>query len=144
MGNSRRLKRAMKGSRSRGHMDGSGYGGIKMSEVLLDFAEPMLRDFSLPEDRELFVATVKIAGLLWNEAVRPRKGGTAELYAKLYQAAGGTRDPDMEKLCDAVIARGRLLYPHLDRLITGVHVTVEGDGECTVRVISSVEAGTVS
>jgi hypothetical protein len=33
-----------------------------------------------------------------------------------------------------------LLYPDLDRLITGVHVSVGGDGDCTVRVISAVEA----
>ena len=51
---------------------------------------------------------------------------------------GGPRDPDMERLFDAVIARGRLLYPYLDRLITSVHVSVGDDGECTVRVISAV------
>lgn len=139
MGNSRRFKRAMKGGRSRGRMDGGGYGGIKMSEVLLDFAEPLVRGLSLPEDREAFVAALKIAGVLWNEAVSPGKGGSKELYARLNAATGGPRDPSMETLFDTVIARGRVLYPDLDRLLTGVHVEVGGDGDCTVRVISAVK-----
>lgn len=138
MGNSRRLKRAMKASRSRGYSGGGGYGGIKMSEVLLDFAEPMLRGFSLPEDREAFVAALKIAGLLWNEAVVPGPGGSKELYARLNDAMDGPPEPGMEKLFDAVIARRRLLYPDLDRIITGVHVSMDDDGRCTVRVLSAV------
>jgi hypothetical protein len=121
-------------------MEDGGYGGIKMSEVLLDFAEPMLRGFSLPEDRETFVATLKIAGLLWNEAVAPGPDGSQALYARLSEAMDGPRDAEMEKVFDAVIARGRLLYPNLDRLITGVHVSVGADGDCTVRVISAVGA----
>ena len=56
MGNSRRFKRAMRTGRFRGRVDGGGYGGIKMSEVLLDFAEPLVQGLSLPEDREAFVA----------------------------------------------------------------------------------------
>lgn len=140
MGNSRRFKRAMKGSRSRGRTDGGGYGGIKMSEVLLDFAQPLVRGLSLPEDRGAFAAALKIAGLLWNEAVSPTPGGSQELYGKLNDAMGGPPDPGMEKLFDTVIARGRLLYPDLDRLITGVHVSVGGDGDCNVRVISAVHA----
>lgn len=138
MGNSRRFKRAMKASRSRGRMDGGGYGGIKMSEVLLDFAEPMVRGLSLPEDREAFAAALKVAGLLWNVAVSPGEGGSRAVYDKLNEAMGGPPDPDVEKLFDAVIARGRLLYPDLDRIITSVHVRVDDDGNCVVRVISAV------
>ncbi len=138
MGNSRRLKRAMRASRSRGRMDGGGFGGIKMSEVLLDFAKPLVGGLSLPEHRDAFVTALQVAGLLWNEAVCPGEGGSKELYATLNDAMGGASDPDMEKLFDAVIARGRLLYPDLDRLITSVHVSVDGDGNCTVRVVSAV------
>lgn len=111
-----------------------------MSEVLLDFAEPLVGGLSLPDDRDAFVAALKMAGLLWNEAVRPGEGGSEELYATLNDAMGGPRDPGMEKLFDAVIARGRLLYPDLDRLVTSVHVSVGADGECTVQVISAVSA----
>jgi hypothetical protein len=140
MGINRRFKRAMRAGRSRGRMDGGGYGGIKMSEVLLDFAEPLVGGMSLPDDREAFVAALKVAGLLWNEVVSPGPGGRRELYARLDDAIGGPRDPGMEKLFNAVIARGRLLYPDLDRIITGVHVSVDDDGNCTVRVISAVVA----
>jgi hypothetical protein len=134
MGNGRRFKRAMKANLFRGGLGG----GVKMSEVLLDFADPLLRGFSLPEDRETFVAALKIASVLWNEAVRPGKHGANELYATLNDAVGAPRDPDMEKIFDAMIARGRLLYGNLDRIITGVHVDVDGNGQCTVRVISAV------
>lgn len=140
MGNSRRFKRAMKTSRSRGYMGGGRYGGIKMSEVLLDFAEPMLHGFSLPEDREAFVGALKVASMLWNEAVFPGKGGSKALYARLKEATGGFPGPEMEKLFDAVIARRRLLYPDLDRMITGVHVSMDDDGRCTVKVSSAMEA----
>jgi hypothetical protein len=122
MGNSRRLRRAMKATRFRGRM--GGYGGVKMSEVLVDFAEPLVEGLSLPEDRDAFVAALKIAGMLWNEAVFPHEGGSRELYDTLNAAMGDDPDPDLEKLFDAVIARRRLLYPHLDR--------------CTVRVVSAV------
>jgi hypothetical protein len=134
MGNSRRLKRAMRASLFRGGITG----GVKMSEVLLDFAEPLLRGMSLPEDREAFVASLKVAGLLWNEAVLADKGGSSELYARLNAAIGSPRDPDMEKLFDAMIVRGRLLYPDLDRVITGVEVRVDDDGQCIVRVLSAM------
>jgi hypothetical protein len=109
-----------------------------MSEVVLDFVEPLVRELSLPEDREAFVAALKIAGLLWNEAVSPHPGGSQGLYATLNDGIGGPRDPGMEKLIGTVIARGRLLNPDQDRLITSVHVSVGGDGDCTVRVVSAV------
>lgn len=117
---------------------GGGYGGVKMSEVLLDFAEPLVREMSLPEDREAFVVALKIAGVLWNEAVCPSPGGSTELYKRLSTSMGSPRDVGMERLFDAMIARGKLLYPDLDRLVTAVHVDVEYDGRCTVRVISAV------
>jgi hypothetical protein len=138
MGNSRRLKRAMRATRSRGHIGSSALGGVKMSEVLLDFAEPLVGGLSLPDDRAAFVAAIKIASLLWNEAVCPGQGGSEELYARLSDGMGTPRDPEMEKIFDAMIVRGRLLYPHLDRIVASVHVTVDDDGRCTVRVLSEV------
>lgn len=108
-----------------------------MSEVLLDFAEPLVGSMSLPDDRDTFVAGLKIAGLLWNEAVCPGEGGSEELYAQLSAGMGSPRDPDMEKIFDAVIARGRLLYPGLNRIITSVHVSVDDEGNCNVQVVSS-------
>jgi hypothetical protein len=140
MGNSRRLKRALKSNRSRGARRADGYGGVKMSEVLMDFAEPLVCEMSLPEDREAFVAALKLCGLLWNEAVLPSPGGSRELYDRLNTAMGTPSDPDTERLLDAVIARGRLLYPDLDRLITAVDVDIANNGHCNVRVVSAVYA----
>lgn len=126
----------MEANRFAGHVDG--YGGVKMSKVLLDFAEPLVDDLSLPDDHDAFEAALKIAGLLWNEAARPREGGSRELYARLNAAMGGPRDPGLERLFDWMITRGRLLYPHLDRIITDVHVEVQNDGRGIVRVASAV------
>lgn len=109
-----------------------------MSEVLLDFAEPLVRGLTLPEDHDAFVTALKIAGLLWNEAAYAGEGGSRELYARMNDVMGGPPDPGMEKLFDAMIARGRLLYPNLERMITSVHVSVDDDGDCVVRVISAV------
>lgn len=106
----------------------------------MDFAEPLVRELSLPENREAFVATLKLCGLLWNEAVFASPGGSKELYARLNTEMGTPSDPDTEKLLDAVIARGRLLYPDLDRLITAVNVDIGNDGHCIVRVVSAVYA----
>ena len=57
MGNSRRFKRGMKAGRAHGRMGDGGYGGVKMSDVLMDFAEPLLHGLSLPEDRDAFATT---------------------------------------------------------------------------------------
>ena len=104
----------------------------------MEFAEPLVRELSLPEDRNAFVAALKIAGVLWNEGVSPSPGGRKKLYTGLYEAMGAPSDREMDRLFDTVIARGRRLYPDLDRLITGVQVEVEADGRGTVRVISAV------
>jgi hypothetical protein len=138
MGNSRRLKRVLRANRFRESPAAGGYGGVKMSEVLLDFAEPLVRGLSLPEDRKAFVAALKTAGLLWNEGVVPSPDGRKKLYAALHEVMGGPPDREMERLFDTMIGRGRRLYPDLDRLITGVHVEIDDNGDCTVRVLSAV------
>lgn len=136
MGNSRRLKRAMKANRVR--RLGAGYRGVKMPEVLVQFAAPLLRGLTLPKDRDAFTAALKMAGLLWNEVASPHPEGSAALYASLSTGMSEPRDLEMEALFDRMIARGRVLFPGLDRLVTGVDVDIEDDGRCNVRVISAV------
>lgn len=130
MGYKRRMQRAkQKQGRFRG------YGLVKMSEVLLDFAEPLTR--SVPEeDVPAFRAALNIAALLWNEAVRPSPGGTRELYARLRHVADDV-PADLEVVFDAIIARGRALYPGLDRTILQVKVEVDDDGCFHVNVVST-------
>jgi hypothetical protein len=107
-----------------------------MSEVLLDFAEPLLLGFTLPEDRLAFEAAVKISALLWNAAVNPPQNGYRRLYAKLGEMVGSAPGPELEEIFDAMIVRGRALYPGLDRMIAHVDVVVESDGRCNVSVAS--------
>lgn len=109
---------------------------MKMSEALVDFAEPLLLGLTLPEDRKAFGGALKVAAVLWNAVVHPPDGGYGRLYARLGERVGSAPSSELEKIFDAMIARGRALYPGLDRMITAVDVVVASDGRCTVNVAS--------
>lgn len=136
MGSSRRWKRA------RRHGTGGGAGpftgrSAKMSEVLLDFAEPLLEEFSLPEDRVAFETALKLSAILWNVSVNPPEGGVKAVYAKLEAGMGSPPDPAMEQVFDEMIARGRARYPHVRRMIMQVDVDIDDRGTCRVNVASA-------
>jgi hypothetical protein len=107
-----------------------------MSEVLLDFAEPLLLELTLPEDRLAFEAALKVSALLWNAVVHPPRGGYGRLYAAVGELVGSAPGPELEEIFDAMIVRGRARYPGLERMIARVEVVVENDGRCNVRVAS--------
>jgi|GEM_PF-2845029 len=140
MGTSRQWKRARKSRRTHertGPVAANGErGAVKMSEILLDFAEPLLLPLTLPKDRLAFEAAVKISALLWNAAIDPPEGGHRQLYARLGEMVGSAPGPELEEVFDAMIARGRALYPGLDRMIARVDVVVQSDGRCNVTVAS--------
>lgn len=140
MGTSRQWKRAKKSlrphRRTTAVVVNGARGGVKMSEVLVDFAEPLLHGFTLPEERRAFEAALKISALLWNAMVDPPEGGYRRLYAELGELVGSPPGPEIEKIFDAMIARGRALYPGLDRMIAGVEVAVASDGRVNVNVMS--------
>jgi hypothetical protein len=140
MGTSRQWRRAQQSRRKHGLTravaEDEARGGMKMSEVLVDFAEPLLLGLTLPEDRKAFRGALKVAAVLWNAAIHPPEGGYRRLYARLGETVGSAPNPELEKIFDAMIARGRALYPDRDRMITGVDVIVESDGRCSVSVAS--------
>ncbi|HEX2078896.1 MAG TPA: hypothetical protein VHG08_14335 [Longimicrobium sp.] len=107
-----------------------------MSEVLVDFAAPLLADFTLPEDREAFEGAINLASLLWNVSVCPPRGGHSRRYVDLRRVLGDAPDAELEALFDAVIARGRRLYPGLDRVIAGVELDFYEDGTFRINVAS--------
>ena len=109
---------------------------MKMSEILVDFAEPLLRELTLPKDRLAFEAALKISALLWNAAIDPHEGGHRRLYARLGEMVGSAPGPELEEIFDAMIVRGRALYPGLERMIARVEVAVASDGRCHVNVAS--------
>jgi hypothetical protein len=63
MGGSRRWKRSKQLAHSRGRADDGRY---RMSEILVEFAEPLLDSFELPRNRSAFRGAVTVAALLWN------------------------------------------------------------------------------
>jgi hypothetical protein len=140
MGTSRQWKRARKSRRSHevtgAVVTDGGHGGMKMSEALVDFAEPLLLGLTLPEDRRAFGGALKVAAVLWNAALDPPEGGYRRLYARLGEKVGSPPSPELEKIFDAMIVRGRAPHPGLDRMITRVEVVVESDGRCSVNVAS--------
>lgn len=103
MGSSRRWKRAKQRAHSRGRADD---GRFKMSEILMDFAEPLLRSFELPRDRGAFVGGVKVAAVLWNVMVDPPANGYASAYAALGRAYGTAPTRELTDVFDLMIARG--------------------------------------
>lgn len=136
MGSSRRWKRAKKLGRGGGVAAQDWRGGVKMSDVLWVFADPLVRDLELPEDHLAFEAALKISALLWNEGLLPRERRSTELYAELAAMVGGPRDPALEAIFDAMIERGRALYPGVDRFIQSVDLVVDDEGNCRLDVSS--------
>lgn len=131
MGSSRRWKRAKQLARG-------GIGEFKMSEVLMDFAEPLLAEFQLPRDRTAFLAGVQTAVLLWNAMVDPpAEGHRTTTYAVLEKALGRELPREAEDQFDRMIARGRAKYSHVRLIIVDADVDVKDDGRITVRVVSS-------
>ena len=129
MGSSRKWKRAKR--------HGTGEIELKMSEVLLDFAEPMLAGLTLPEDRAPFETAIKMASVLWNAAVSPPEGGLARVYAMFEREMGEPIDEEVKAMFDRVVRRGRARYPHVRRIIVQAKVDVDDEGTCRVRVASS-------
>jgi hypothetical protein len=138
MGSSRRWKRAKRLVRG-------GIGELKMSEVLLDFAEPLLSEFQLPRDRQAFLSAVQTAVLLWNAMIDPpAEGHRATTYATLAKAIGREIPPEVEDQFDRMIARGRAKFAHVRLMIVDADVDIEDDGRITVRVLSTPWQGTDS
>lgn len=108
-----------------------------MSDVLVDFAEPLLVGLTLPEDRLAFEGALKISLLLWNEGILPRERRSQKLYAELADLLRTPEDPELDSFFDSMIARGRLQYPGVDRFILDVRMVVDDEGNHRVDVSSA-------
>lgn len=130
MGLSRKAKRAR---RSAGH-DAS---DLKMSEVLVDLALPLLR--GVPgADNDDYEMTYKLVAALWNASRVPNEEVRAKVLAELMDMAEDEAEAaELEALFRQVIARAERLYPRLDRLIERVEVIPLPGERYTVRVFSS-------
>ena len=109
---------------------------LKMSEVLVDVALPLLRELADTDDPETYAITMKLAAALWNATGVPGEGARAKALTELKTAFGESAPPELDGLFRQVMQRADRLYPGLDRMIAKVETVPLSDGQLTVRVAS--------
>jgi hypothetical protein len=112
----------------------------KMSEVLVDVAEPLLRGMDPAADPANYEAALLLGAALWNASVPGSPLGSAaekeKVLAEIRKRSPAGDAPEVEHLCDQVMERARALYPHEARIIAGVHLSWESDRRCHINVAS--------
>jgi hypothetical protein len=115
-------------------------GLTKMSDVLVEFAEPLLEDLDKTSPLEEYMGVLRFASVVWNilamvEAEERRAGGVdaladgarmRELEALLDQAVGGM-DAEGEELVAMLWARRRALFPDERRIFMNIDAEIQGD-----------------
>ena len=114
------------------------YGGTKMSEVLLDFAAPLLSD---DMGRVAYEDALNIAAVAWNAAVMPpdeREKLLAETVSVALHRAPPLPDGRafLEHLIDMLIQRKQEHFGHIRRFIMDLEIS-DRPGGCNVMVLSS-------
>ena len=116
----------------------------KMSEVLLDFAEPLL-DAIDQDDSAAFEAAVRVAVTAWNYLIVTDPSGqsdsfTDKQYRKSLKAlpARAFSDDVGEAVLTALTERKKLLYPDNNRLIADLSIAWDASkDEYHLTVISA-------
>ena len=107
----------------------------KMSEVLLDFAEPVLEIFDHPED---FKATISLAALCWNcsflQANEQRKS-----LNNLINKSEPTARIEIEDCIRMLMERKKTVFANDRRMIANFEVVEQRDGSRLVVVSSLFE-----
>jgi hypothetical protein len=111
-------------------------GEPKMSEVLVDIAQPLLRNLPDEDDREGYTGALNTAAALWNARLLPGVAGSAQALAELKKVFGEPVPSEFDALFREVLDRAELLYPGLDRVISRVEVVPNAGGGFTVTVAS--------
>ena len=96
--------------------------GNKLSDVIVDFAKPLLTKALVPNQEE---KAISIAILVWNMCIVPDKM-MAELRAKLHESIGkGDKQAidDMNEVVDFLVKRKNLLYGDDKRFILSYNIT---------------------
>jgi len=113
----------------------------KMAEVLVDVAEPLVRDLDLAADPANYEAALLLGAALWNASVPGSPvGGAAEkqkVLAEIWKRSPAADAAEVERLCDEVMERARDLYPDEVRIIVGVQVDWGSDGRYHINVASA-------
>ncbi len=114
----------------------------KMSEVLLDFAKPLLDGIDTSDKRTLDAA-LKVAVTVWNYAVMSGKSAVDSTDAELKNLfntiiAHGFSDPIGKEVLRVLLGRKKQMYPELTLKIADFDLKWDSDGEeFHVTVIST-------
>lgn len=115
----------------------------KMSEILVDFAQPMLADLSEDDGPEECERRLEMAALIWNglveKAMAEANGREAVLPQLLAALSQGEEESDdaLERLVAQLEKRKKRLFPNETRLVETVKVWDDGC-EYRVNVASSL------
>ena len=97
----------------------------KMSEVLLDFAEPLLGE---SDDDRHFRAAISIAAVSWNMAFLPPKEWKVALseVSKDMPKGDAFTDPEIREVLHSLVDRKKALFADDNRIIINYQVVGEG------------------
>ena len=114
-------------------------GGVKMSEVLVEFAEPLLAD---APGFQAYHNAIQLAAIAWNIALLPPERRREFLAETVQDAFGKGLRARMERrlletLLDQLVARKERRFAHIRRFILDVKVSDEPE-EYNVSVLSTV------
>jgi hypothetical protein len=115
----------------------SGAGEQKMSELLVDIAEPLLRGLSLPKDEPEYRLALSFAAAIWNATTHPTDVERRRALSQLFVLAGEPLPPSARRMAAEVYKRGRHLYPDDNRVISGVEFIRQKGGRYLLNVAST-------
>jgi hypothetical protein len=113
----------------------------KMSEVLLDVSEPLLRGLDAAADPDNYHTALLLGAALWNASAPSSPVGDAatkqKVLAEIRKRSPAADASEIARRCDEVMERARDLYPHEVRIIVEVRVKPRSDGRCDINVASA-------
>jgi len=112
--------------------------GRKMSEVILDFAEPLLESL----DDEKFESAIAFAAICWNLSFLPEQERQAQLNAMVDKLSkfDALLRIEMEDCAEILFERKRVLFANDKRIVVNYKVVEEKD-EHRLLVMSTLAKG---
>jgi hypothetical protein len=111
----------------------------KMSETILEFAEPLTSQMPDPPRRKDMESAMLLAQVAWNLPLFQQHGVDAELAAQWEALAQGL-PPVVDDVMAVMMERRRTVYGHDPRIAT-VEVRDKGEGEISVYAEARLLSG---
>ncbi len=108
----------------------------KMSEVLLDFAEPLLDEAKSDKEKRTAIA---ISTLIWNASLLPEREQTEAIEKACYDLAPSKNATDVAifmHITDMLLERKKKYFPSIDRMIVDYQIS-ETQGSLHLDVVST-------